>query len=113
MITRTADVAKVDQCYKNKKQKAIEKAVAMQGQLEDDGIIDRHKKLQPARPKIHEHLVCAELKILYKYVEPDRSSNNMWCKGVVIAVQLGKEFVLNVMLASFERVMNQLPRKYY
>ncbi len=37
----------------------------MQGQLEDDGIIDRHKKLQPVQPKIDEHFIDAEIEILY------------------------------------------------
>ncbi len=45
LSTRTADVAKLDQGYKNKKQKAIKEAVAMQEHLQDDSIIDSHKKL--------------------------------------------------------------------
>ena len=41
---RTADVAKLDQHYENEKQKATKEAVAIPEQLEDDGIIHRHKK---------------------------------------------------------------------
>ncbi len=41
------------------------------------------QKLQPERPEIDEHLICAEIEILYQYVELVGSSNNMWCWGVV------------------------------
>jgi hypothetical protein len=48
--TRTADLDDLDQLHENKKQEAIEEAVAMQNQMEDDGVIDSHERLQPARP---------------------------------------------------------------
>ena len=85
----TADVAKLDQRYENEKETAIEAAVEMRDQLEADGIIDRHEKLQPARPEIDENLIGAEIEILYAYVEPDGSTKNMWCQGIVVAVRNG------------------------
>jgi hypothetical protein len=84
---RTADLDALDQRYENEKKKAIEEAVAMRNQMENDGIIDRHEKLQPARPEVDEDLIDAEIEILYSYVEPDGSSKNMWCQGKVLAVR--------------------------
>jgi hypothetical protein len=73
----------------NKKQEAIEEAVAMRNQMEDDGVIDRHERLQPARPEVDDDLINAdaEIEILYSYVEPDGSTKNMWCQGKVVAVR--------------------------
>jgi hypothetical protein len=85
--TRTADLDVLDQRYESEKKKAIEEAVAMRNQLENDGIIDRHEKLQPTRPEVDEDLIDAEIEILYSYVEPDGSSKNMWCQGKVLAVR--------------------------
>ncbi len=85
--TRTADVDRLDERYENVKEKAIEEAVAMRNQLEDEGIIDRHEKLQPARPEVDEDLVGAEIEILYCYDEPDGSTTKMWCQGEVVAVR--------------------------
>ena len=86
---RTADLDALDQRYENEKQKAIEEAVAMRNQMEDDdnGIIDRHERLQPAWPEVDEDLIDAEIEILYSYVEPDESNKNMWCQGKVVAVR--------------------------
>ena len=83
---RTADVAELEERYENEKEKAVEEAIKLRDQLEDEGIIDRHKRLQPARPEVNEDLIGAELEILYSYVEPDGSNKNMWCQGVVVAV---------------------------
>jgi hypothetical protein len=85
--TRTADLDDLDQLHENKKQEAIEEAVAMQNQMEDDGVIDRHERLQPARPEVDDDLINAEIKILYSHVEQDGSTKNMWCQGKVVAVQ--------------------------
>jgi hypothetical protein len=82
----TADVAELEEHYENEKQKAIEEAIKLRDQLEDEGIIDRHERLQPTRPEVNEDLIGAELEILYSYVEPDGSNKNMWCQGVVVAV---------------------------
>jgi hypothetical protein len=46
--TRTADLDDLDQLHENKMQEAIKEAVDMRNQMEDDGIIDRHERLQPA-----------------------------------------------------------------
>ena len=46
--TRTADLDDLDQFHENKKQGAIKEAVDMRNQMEDDGIIDRLERLQPA-----------------------------------------------------------------
>ncbi len=83
---RTADVAELEERYENEKERAVEEAIKLRDQLEDEGIIDRHERLQPARPEVNEDLIGAELEILYSYVEPDGSNKNMWCQGVVVAV---------------------------
>ena len=54
--------------------------------MEDDGIVDRHEKMQPARPEIDENLVGAEMEILYAYDKPDGSEKNMWCQCVIVTV---------------------------
>ena len=76
----------MEERYENKKQKAVEEAIKLRDQLEDEGIIDRHERLQPTRPEVNEDLIGAELEILYSYIEPDGSNKNMWCQGVVVAV---------------------------
>jgi hypothetical protein len=45
---RRADLDDLDRLHKNKKQEAIEEAVAMRNQMEDDRGIDRHERLQPS-----------------------------------------------------------------
>jgi hypothetical protein len=85
--TRTADLDELDQLHETRKQEAIEEAVAMRDQMEDDGIIDRHERLQPARPEVDEDLIDAEIEILYSYTEPDGSTKNMWCQGKVVVVR--------------------------
>jgi hypothetical protein len=84
---RTADVEMLDQRYEDKKARAIEEAVAMREQLENEGITDKHERLQPTRPDVDEKLIGAELEMLYSYDEPDGSTKNMWCQGVVVAVR--------------------------
>ena len=85
--TRTADLDVLDQRYENEKQAAIEDAIQMQNQLIDDGVVDRHEKLQPStRPEL-ETLINTEVEILYEYVEPDESVTLMWCQGVVVSVR--------------------------
>ena len=83
----TADVARLDQRYEDEKEAAIEAAIEMRDRLEADGVIDRHEKMQPARPDVDENLIGAELEILYSYDEPDGSTRNMWCQGIVVAVR--------------------------
>jgi hypothetical protein len=46
--TRTAYLDRLDECYENSKDKAIAEAVAIHDKLQDEGVIDRHEKLQPA-----------------------------------------------------------------
>jgi hypothetical protein len=38
-------------------------------------------------PDVDENLIGAELEILYSYDEPDGSTQNMWCQGIVVAVR--------------------------
>jgi hypothetical protein len=85
--TRTADVDRLDERYENAKDKAIEEAVPMRDKLEDEGVIDRHEMLQPARPEVDEDLIGAEIEILYSYDELDGSTTKMWCQGEVVVVQ--------------------------
>ena len=83
----TADEAEFDERYENEKQKAVEEAIKLRDQLEDEGIIDRHERLQPTRPEVNEDLIGAEIEILYSYDELDGSTTKMWCQGEVVAVQ--------------------------
>ena len=106
---RTADVAELEERYENEKQKAVEEAIKLRDQLEDEGIIDRHERLQPTRPEVNEDLIGAKLEILYSYVEPDGSNKNMWCQGVVVA---GIKFILNGMPVPSVMVMNLLLRRH-
>jgi hypothetical protein len=76
--TRTVDLDNLDELHENKKQEAIEEAVAIRNQME---------RLQPARTEVDDDLINAEIEILYSYVEPDGSTKNMWCQGKVVAVQ--------------------------
>jgi hypothetical protein len=77
----------LDERYENAKDKASAEAVAMRDKLQDEGVIDRHEKLQPARPEVDEDLIGAEIEILYSYEDPDGSTTKMWCQGEVVAVQ--------------------------
>ena len=62
---RTADVAELEERYENEMQKAVEEAIKLQDQLEDEGIIDRYKRLQSTRHEVNEDLIGAEIEILY------------------------------------------------
>ena len=59
----------------------------MRDKLEDEGIIDRHERLQPARLEVDEDLIGAEIEILYSYDKLDGSTTKMWCQGEVVAVR--------------------------
>jgi len=83
---RTVDVEMLDERYEEERQSAINEAVAMRAQLENEGVIDKHEKLQPARPDVDEKLIGVELEILYSYDEPDGSTKKMWCQGIVVAI---------------------------
>ena len=74
---RTVDVEMLNERYKEERQRAIDEAVAMRAQLENEGVIDKHEKLQPARPDVDEKLIGVELEILYSYDEPDGSTKKM------------------------------------
>jgi hypothetical protein len=84
---RTVDVEMLDERYEEERQRAIDEAVAMRAQLENEGVIDKHEKLQPARPDVDEKLIGVELEILYSYDEPDGSTKKMWCQGIVVAIR--------------------------
>ncbi len=58
---RTADVEMLNERYKEERQHAIDEAVAMRDQLENEGVIDKHEKLQPTRPDVDEKLIGVEL----------------------------------------------------
>ena len=77
----------LDERYKEERQRAIDEAVAMRDQLENEGVIDKHEKLQPTRPDVDEKLIGVELEILYSYDEPDGSTKKMWCQGIVVAIR--------------------------
>ncbi len=76
---RTVDVEMLDERYDEERQPAIDEAVVMRDKLENEGILDRHEKLQPARPHVDKKLIGVELEILYSYDEPDGSTKKMWC----------------------------------
>ena len=86
LSTRTADVDRLDERYENVKDKTIAEAVTMREKLEDEGVIDRHEKLQPARPEVDEDLIGADIEILHSYVELHGRNKHMWCQGVNVAV---------------------------
>jgi hypothetical protein len=76
--------------------------------MEDDGIIDRHERLQPAQPEVDDDLINAEIEILYSYVEPDGSTKNM-C-GARVVVRTRNRIHIECVLVLYARVMNQLLR---
>ena len=90
-LEKRADVDEFDERYENEKQKAVEEAIKLRDQLEDEGIMDRYERLQPTRPEVNKDFIGAEIEILYSYVEPDGSNKNMWCQGVVVAVLTGNK----------------------
>ena len=57
--------------------------------------------MHPVRPDIDEDLIGAEIEILYKYVEPDGSSNNMRCQGIVIALQIRNRIHIELSASTF------------
>jgi hypothetical protein len=63
-----------------KMRKISEGVVAMRDKLEDEGVIDRHERLQPARPEVDEDLIGAEIEIFYFYNKLDGSTTKMWCQ---------------------------------
>ena len=84
---KTADVDALEMRCKMQKDKAIEEAVQLREDLEEQGMTDRHKKIQPSRPDVDEKLVNVEIEMLFSYDEPDRTTRNMWCQGIVVAVK--------------------------
>jgi hypothetical protein len=80
----------------------------MREQLENERITDKHERLQPTRPDVDEKLIGEELEMLYSYDEPDGSTKNMWCQGVVVGI----EFTLNGILVPSVMVMNLLLRRH-
>ena len=86
--TKTADVRALDECYEQEKNVIIEEALQMREQMEDDGVIDRFERLQPAtRPDVNEDLLNKEIEILYEFTEPCGKVINQWCQGVVVAIK--------------------------
>ena len=59
----------------------------MREDWEDQGLTDRHERLQPPRPEVDAKLVDEEMEMLFAYKEPDGSINMMWCQGTVMAVK--------------------------
>ena len=84
---RTVDVEMLDERYEEERQRAVDEAVTMRDELENDGVIDKYEKLQPTRPDMDANLIGVELEILYSYDEPDGSQKKMWCQGVVVAIR--------------------------
>ena len=84
---RTVDVEMLDERYEEERQRAIDDAVTMRAELENDGVIDKYEKLQPTRPDMDANLIGVELEILCSYDEPDGSQKKMWCQGVVVAIR--------------------------
>ena len=82
-----ADVYALEMQYEMQKEKAVEEAVQLREDFEEQGMMDRHKKLQPPRPEVDEKLIDVEMEILFSYDEPDGTKSNMWCRGTVVAVK--------------------------
>lgn len=84
---KTADVDALDMRYEEQRDKAIEEAVQLREDLEEQGVMDRHEKKQPPRPNVDEELVDVMMEMLFAYDEPDGTTSNMWCQGTVVAVK--------------------------
>lgn len=84
---KTADVDALDMRYEEHRDKAIEEAVQLREDLEEQGVMDRHEKKQPPRPNVDEELVDVMMEMLFAYDEPDGTTSNMWCQGTVVAVK--------------------------
>jgi hypothetical protein len=84
---KTADVYALKMRYEMQNEKATEEAVQLREDLEEQGMMDRYKKLQPPRPEVDEKLIDIEMEILFSYDEPDGTKSNMWCQGTVVAVK--------------------------
>ena len=61
------------------KDNAVEEAIKLRKELEEQGKTDRHKKLQPPRPDVHEKLVNIEMEMLFSY---DKSDGTLIICGV-------------------------------
>jgi hypothetical protein len=81
--------------------------------MEDDGIIDRHERLQPAQPEVDDDLINAEIEILYSYVEPDGSTKNMWCQGKVVAVRTRNRIHIELDASTLREGDEPILRRYY
>ena len=62
---KTADVDALEMRYKMQKDKAIEEAVQLREDSEEQGMTDRNKKLQPPRPDVNEKIVDVEMEMLF------------------------------------------------
>ena len=69
------------------KDKAVEEAIELREELKEQGMTDRHKKIQPSRPDVDEKLVNVEIEMLFSYDEPDGFTSNVWCQGTMVAVE--------------------------
>ncbi len=55
----------LDEWYEEERQCAIDEAVAMRAQLENEGVIDKHEKLQPASLMWMKNLLCGTGNIVF------------------------------------------------
>ena len=85
--TKSKDMDVLDQKYKELENEFVEGAHELRDELEKDGVVDRHERLQPVRPKVNEDLIDARIEQLWGFEEPDGTVVDQWCRGTIVAVK--------------------------
>ena len=86
--TQTTDVALLEERYEMERDDAVAKVVKLCKQMENDGATDCHKKMQPkVSPAVDNALIGSEIELLFSCEEPDRSTIDQWCQGIVAVVK--------------------------
>ena len=83
--------------------------------MEEQGITDRHERMQPMRPAVNENLVGQDIEQLWMFDEEDGTTILQWCQGIFVAMlplRLGTGFTFNGVKIAYGMVTYQLVRKH-
>jgi len=85
--TRSLDVDRLDKLCDADKKKIEKEGEQLREMMEEEGKIDRHKKLQGGMPDIDETLINFRIEQLWEFIENDSSAVLQWCKGTIVGVK--------------------------
>ncbi len=87
MGTKTSDIEVLDKRFDDEKNNLINEAMKMRDNMEEQGLTDRYKRMQPIRPEVDENLVGLQIEQLWMFEEEDGTTILKWCQGTVVAVK--------------------------